>query len=103
MGVNLEKIKKQRKATEARAERAYENKTKYTVVKRKGKVIDIKLGFGKYAGLRITEMLHDPGAINYVKTFLLDPNSTFPPGFVKKVRDVFESNFDDFLEDDIPF
>jgi hypothetical protein len=48
-------------------------------------------------------MLHDPGAINYIKTFLLNPEAGFPDKFTRKVKRVFERNYDDFLEDDIPF
>lgn len=103
MGVNLKKVKKLQKEAAKKEASPHAVKTRYTVIKRGGKVVDVKLGFGKYAGLRITEMLHDPGAINYIKTFLLNPDSTFPPSFTKKVRHVFETNFNDFLEDDIPF
>ena len=103
MGVNLSKIKKHKERTKKTESKDRERRTKYMVIKRNGKVIDIKLGFGSYVGMRITEMLHDPGAINYIKTFLLNPEAGFPDKFTRKVKRVFEKNYDDFLEDDIPF
>jgi len=103
MGVDLKKVKKHTRKVEKERGTKRRYKTKYKVFKRGDKVSDVQLFFGAYSNMRITEMLHDPGAINYIKTFLLNPDTDFPSRFVRLVREVFEENYSNFLDDDIPF
>jgi len=101
MGVNLDKVRK--KVKEKGNRRAgKEKKTRYKLIKYEGKVTDVQLLFGAYNGSRISEMVHDPRSINYIK-FLLNEENDFPPKFTKYVKRVFDANYDNFLDDDIPF
>jgi hypothetical protein len=77
--------------------------TKYTVIKSKGKIVDIRLGFGSYCGNRIKEMVDDPRSTNYIQNFLLNKETGFPERFRTLVQKAFDKYYDDFLEDDIPF
>lgn len=79
-------------------------KTRYTKIKnKKGKTVDVRLGFGQFVNMRIRDMVHDPSGINYIQNFLLVRENKFDTAFVSLVRKAFERYYDDFLEDDVPY